>query len=167
MRTPRQKPVYLEVKAENIPEELKEVPQWVLWRGEWNGKKWTKVPYQPNGYKANKKKPEHWCDFSQAIDTYLGKRDLFDGIGICLTESDPFTALDLDRVVSSSGIITPEAQQIIYQINSYTEYSPSGKGIRIFCKGRLERNRKSGTIEAYWKDWYLTVTGWKLGEVKI
>ena len=30
------------------------------------------------------------------------------------------------------------ASEIIHLINSYTEISPSGTGIRIFCYGKLE-----------------------------
>ncbi|MRL83022.1 DNA primase, partial [Staphylococcus aureus] len=42
------------VKELEIPQELKLVPNWVLWRAEWNEKQqnYGKVPYSINGYRA-------------------------------------------------------------------------------------------------------------------
>jgi hypothetical protein len=45
-------------------------------------------------------------------------------------------------------------------IDSYTERSPSGDGIRIMARGTLpEHDRKNGDAEIYGKDRYLTITG--------
>jgi len=51
---------------------------------------------------------------------------------------------------------------IIHKMNSYSEFSPSGEGIRIFVKGTLPdgvTGRKKGNIEIYQAVRYLTVTG--------
>jgi primase-polymerase (primpol)-like protein len=42
-------------KFDSIPEEMKELKQWVLWKFEMrvNGEKLTKVPYQLSGQKAD------------------------------------------------------------------------------------------------------------------
>jgi hypothetical protein len=41
---------FLNVISENIPQDLKNLPQWVNWRGIWKPDKgkWDKVPFQPN-----------------------------------------------------------------------------------------------------------------------
>ncbi len=46
-RTPR--PLALAVIPENIPQELKDWPQWVVWRYEWKEaeQKWDKPPRRP------------------------------------------------------------------------------------------------------------------------
>ncbi len=43
----KEKDKIIEVNTLEIPEELKELPQWVLWRAEWNNKRqqYEKVPY--------------------------------------------------------------------------------------------------------------------------
>ena len=74
-----------------------------------------------------------------------------------LTADDPFVAIDIDHCLNDSGI-TDEAKAIIKTLDSYTEISPSGTGIRIFVKGTIPRNIKKG-IEIYSHDSYVTVTG--------
>ena len=61
-----------------------------------------------------------------------------------------------------SGEIDEWAWEIIREINSYTEISPSGTGIRIFCYGKLPPGRrKNGNVEMYDESSpkYLTITG--------
>lgn len=45
----------IEVNEEEIPEELKQLDKWVLWRAEWIEKQqvYSKVPYSKDGYKAS------------------------------------------------------------------------------------------------------------------
>lgn len=154
------KPSPLPVAPENIPESLRFFPQWVLWRYELRGDKWTKPPYMVNGNKADKTNTDHWTDFSEVIAAY--EDEGFDGIGFVLTKGDPFVAIDLDHCIHPNGIINNFAMRIITKMNSYTEYSPSGEGIRIFAKGSIPRNRKNKLIEIYDHAWYLTVTGQQL-----
>lgn len=49
------------VKELEIPQELKLVPNWVLWRAEWNEKQqnYGKVPYNINGYRASTINKKH------------------------------------------------------------------------------------------------------------
>ena len=42
----------------------------------------------------------------------------------------PFAAIDIDHCVEN-GILSPLASDIVTHSKSYTEYSPSGKGVRI------------------------------------
>jgi primase-polymerase (primpol)-like protein len=57
------------------------------------------------------------------------------------------------------------AQEIISELDSYTEISPSGTGAHILVRGELPegRNRK-GRFEAYDRGRYFTVTGRHLSD---
>jgi hypothetical protein len=83
----------------------------------------------------------------------------YNGLGFVLTERDPFAFLDLDI----KGEISPEdlARQIQIQtaFDSYSERSPSGKGLHIIIKGHVPRGRKRSHIEIYSSERYMTVTG--------
>jgi hypothetical protein len=54
------KPVPLPVMAENIPDALKALPQWVCWRYTWgsDAKKWTKPPLNPRTGNATSHNPK-------------------------------------------------------------------------------------------------------------
>jgi len=52
-------------------------------------------------------------------------------------------------------------------LDSYTEYSPSGKGLHIFVKGDIPVDgRKKGFIEMYKAKRYFTMTGNVYGDKK-
>jgi hypothetical protein len=53
---PATKPVALKVLSKHIPNELKQRAQWVCWRYELRDGKWTKVPHQTNGRRADSTK---------------------------------------------------------------------------------------------------------------
>ncbi len=98
--------------------------------------------------------------------------DRFDGFGIVLTQDDPFVGLDFDhcRCPAFDGIdseisgglimVLPVVAGHIRKLNSYTEKSPSAKGIRVFLKGHLPVDgKRKGPIEAYKAGRYVTITG--------
>jgi hypothetical protein len=159
------KPIY-----ENIPEELKDLRQWVNWKSiiREEGDKPTKPPYHPNGKLAATNNSETWCHFLPV----KAAAKQFDGVGFVLTKDDPFVGLDFDncRCLAFDGIddeisgglnmVLPHVADHIRKLNSYTEVSPSGKGIRIFLKGNLPVDgKRKGTIEAYQSGRYVTITG--------
>jgi hypothetical protein len=146
---------------ESIPQELKNDPHWVNWRSvpRKDGGKPTKPPYQPNGKLAESNNPETWSTFNSVKEA----ADRFDGIGFVLTKDDSFIGIDLDhcRCPAFDNVILPWAQEIIDGIDSYTEASPSGKGIRLFVNGAPlpPQGRKKGDVEIYESGRYLTITG--------
>src|SRR5262245_20712451 len=159
-RPPR--PVPLRVAHQNIPTELKQIPQWVVWQYEFRDEKWTKPPYQTNGNSAKTNDSSTWTSFRAALDRY-GKGDV-DGIGIALSLDMGIVGVDLDHCYDpQEKKFKPWATKIIEQFNSYTELSPSGMGVRIFVKGKLPAGgRKADNIEIYSSGRYLTTTGRKL-----
>jgi primase-polymerase (primpol)-like protein len=156
------KKTFLEVQPEHIPEELKCLTQWVLWRSEIRNGKPTKVPYQPHHPSrcASVSNPNTWGSFVAALQCYEATRR-WDGIGLVLTPNDPYVGVDLDHCLDpATGNLSPEAETIVRQLASYTEISPSGTGLRIFVRGTLPpTGRKKKWIELYERSHYLTVTG--------
>jgi hypothetical protein len=151
------------VLLNTIPQELKEFPQWVVWRYESrDGKpKPTKVPYQAAkpDEKASVTDSTTWASFDIASNALASGS--YDGIGFVLTLDDPFVGIDLDHCYDpETHKIDHSALAIIEQLHSYTERSPSGTGIRIFVRGALPPGRrKKGTLEFYDDERYLTLTG--------
>ena len=150
------------INVNGIPEELKKVRQWVCWKKENREGKETKVPYQTSGNHAKINDSTTWTDFESAINA-LNNGLGFDGIGFVLTKEDNYVGIDLDHCCNAyfPMQIEPWAQEIIDKVNSYTEYSPSGKGIRIFIKNiKLPPGgRKKNNFEIYDAGHYLTITG--------
>ncbi len=152
----------VEVLTANIPDELRDTSQWICWKYEDRDGKLSKVPYDAkSGELAAVNKPGTWANFQTAFDFYENQHDI-NGIGFVLTENDEFTGMDLDHCIND-GNIDPQAQDIIKLLDSYTETTPSGEGIRIICMGKLpEGKRRRGNIEAYDNGRYLTITGQRL-----
>jgi primase-polymerase (primpol)-like protein len=101
-----------------IPEQLKAMPPWVLWKWEQRPDKttgelkWTKPPFQPNGKHAESDNRETWSAFEQAVAAY--ERGGFSGIGIVVTEGDDLAGVDLDHCRDpETGAIEPWALRIV------------------------------------------------------
>jgi len=148
---------------ENIPTMLKEHRNWVVWGVQDSP---LKAPYNPASLISGKPQfakagiRETWSDYQTA--TQCVNQGLAHGVGYQFDGNGIF-GVDLDSVLDKSGKLTNEAIDIIYKLNSYTEYSPSGTGIHIIVKApsaEITRHRKKDYfLEIYGKDRYFTVTG--------
>jgi putative DNA primase/helicase len=148
------------VFTKNIPQEIRDLPQWVCWKVEMRDGKEIKVPKNPtSGRNAFSNNPATWATFNEAFDA--AKRFGFDGVGFVFSETDPYCGVDLDKCRNpETREIDPWANDIITWLNSYTEISPSGRGVHIWVKGKLPRgSRRKGNIEMYDSRRYFTVTG--------
>jgi putative DNA primase/helicase len=78
--------------------------------------------------------------------------------------TDPYTGIDLDHCrAPETGAIAPWAQQIITFLNSYSEVSPSGTGVKIFVQATLPGGGvNKHFIEMYDRGRFFTVTGWHI-----
>lgn len=158
MTPPR--PEALEIRPRHIPQALKEVRGWVMWRWYLKGGKWTKPPLNIDGVNIDITNPDNWCDFTTALQAY--QRGQFDGIGFSLGAMDSLGGADLDHCIQG-GKIEPWALEIIEELGGYAEISPSGSGVRVFgLTPRVVEGRKKDNIEMYVDGRYLTVTGHKL-----
>lgn len=165
------KPARKPVNFDNVPEELKQLSQWCLWRYELRRNKatgelkWTKVPYQVRGFRqrAESNNASTWGSWNELLTAWEVDQQrpvpYFDGIGFFV---DGFVGIDLDKCFEG-GKPSDETKKIIDDFSSYTEVSPSGKGVRIFCRGSLPvEGRKKGNFEIYSQERFLTVTGDRL-----
>ena len=162
------KPAPKPVTPENIPSTLRKLDQWVIWRYEQNGTRWTKVPYIADGVsRASSTNPSTWRDFDCCLRQYQSGRS--DGIGFMFREGDGLAGIDLDHCFDGQDF-KPEAKAILdkFEGSAYAERSPGGDGVRLFVLGAMPRSGKGkgplSWIEGY--DYrsprYLTVTGHRL-----
>ncbi|MGR5969691.1 hypothetical protein ACT7C1_22780 [Bacillus paranthracis] len=129
-----------------IPTELKNLPQWVLWRKEERNGKPTKIPYQANGEMAQANNRRTWSTFATAVKFYL--EGDYDGIGFVFSRQDNYIGIDIDKCVVA-GKTNTFATEIIDTLDSYTEFSPSGK------RYPHHYQREPSTIcFRYWKEEY-------------
>ena len=114
-----------------IPIELTKENIWCVWKREERGGKPTKIPYNAlTGKRAETNNPETFGAFDIAEEAYLISCD-YNGLGILL--SNGYCAVDIDHCCQD-GIVSDMAAQIVAKLQSYTEYSPSGTGLRIIFK---------------------------------
>ncbi|MFR4563030.1 phage/plasmid primase, P4 family [Anaerotignum sp.] len=134
---------------QNIPEEMKNTPHWIMWRLiDKGGKKPAKVPFSVNGDPAKVNSPDTWSDFQSAVNAY--KSGQFQGVGFVFTDT-PFVGIDIDGCIDlKTGEISQGASEIIEMAKSYTELSQSGSGFHIILRGELPQGRKrKGSFEMY------------------
>ena len=154
---------------DNIPVELRDYPHWTPWKRETRDGKQTKVLY--NVHTGRRGKPNDKSTFAP-FDVGFVQIGKYDGLGIGVFEDSPpgeIGVLDIDKCFVNGELIEL-AQEIISVMNSYTEISPSDKGIRIVftCRGfnfdKLRyfiNNRKIG-VECYISgatNHFVTITG--------
>jgi hypothetical protein len=157
----------LPLKLENIPLMLRELRRWVVWQhvadvDQKTGKvEYDKPPVNARTSKlASSTNPKTWSTFDDAV---AALQDM-DGIGFVLHREgadEGLVGIDLDHCRDpQTGQIDQWARNIVGKINSYTEVSPSGAGLRIFLIGNLPpTGRKKGNYENYQTGRYVTVTG--------
>jgi len=145
----------LPVKAENIPEQLKARPQWVVWKAV--GDKPDKVPHSARtGHRASSTDLLTWATFQEALEAY--ENGGYAGLGFVFSSADPYTGIDLDDCVDENGEIAGWALEIVRYFDSYTELSATGSGLHLIVRGEVS-NRRKGGIEVYCSKRFFTVTG--------
>lgn len=148
---------------EQIPQELKALPNWICWDAVPDEKrgKIKKVPINAlTGGGAMSNNPSTWCDF----DTAVKASEKHSGIGF-MFGGCPYFGVDIDGKEEDleayqrgeNGNIISE---FISTLQSYTEISQSGKGIHIICRGTLpKRGRRKGSVEMYENGRFFVMTG--------
>lgn len=144
-------------------ETLKTINQWTLWKNKIQMTRKNrpgKVPVGKNGRAISILNTNNWLSFDDAMTTYLQNTDKFDGVGFIFTENDPYVGVDIDAARAMNGW-----QEIIEKFASYTERSPSKKGVHIITKGYVPGNHaikvgdhEHGEIAMYDAKRYFTFT---------
>lgn len=160
---------------DNIPQELKSLRHWVLWKiGVRDGKP-TKIPLRADsGLTAESDDQTTWATFDNAKEAFEQGRGGAVGAGFVFARATGITGIDLDHCIAPNGEIDAWAQEIAIGLNSYTEISPSGTGLHILVKGSIPITGKDGgrkkalkgdgyrpdaAIEMYSNGRYFTMTG--------
>ena len=149
---------------EYIPQELRAVRNWCCWQAvpdPGRPGKIKKVPINAKtGGQAQSNNPDTWCDF----DTAVAASANFSGIGFMFSGSGYF-GVDIDGVEDAiedyqHGDTDNIISEFIYGLQSYAEYSQSGHGIHIICRGKLPpAGRRRKNVEMYESGRFFIMTG--------
>ena len=117
------------------------MPVWVAWQTQLrkpDDPKPTKLPYGPGRRLAHADKPDTWGTRQEAelVESTLEKPFGTGGIGIefhDLLDGRRIGGVDLDTCLDpATGTIADWARDIVAALDSYTEVSPSGTGVKVF-----------------------------------
>ena len=158
-----------ETEFEQIPIDMREADNWVLWKYEQVPKNdgtynLTKVPYVNLTKRASSTDKSTWNNFDSAL-TLLQTQDVFDGLGFMFDGN--YMGFDLDDIPEQiesvrNGETDSELFELLEAFETYAEVSPSGNGVHIYFKGSLPDkgfNNRSEGKEMYDSARYFTVTG--------
>lgn len=155
--------------AANVPQELKQRNQWVcwVWQDKPNGDK-TKVPVTLDSISASTTNPKTWTSFDKALEHVL--RGYAAGVGYVFVADDDYIGIDLDDCTDAdTGVTRHPESGWVNTLNSYSEYSPSGTGIKVIIKGKLPEGTKHGFGQGngiYESGRFFTITGHDIGETR-
>jgi hypothetical protein len=150
-----------------IPTALAERKQWLVWRFEEPdapGKKPRKVPYYASG---GRRFGEQGTEQDRAKLTTLDaalvsvQRSKMEGVGFAFLPGDGLIGIDIDGAIDTdSGEISERARSIIEACSSYTEYSPSRRGVHIIVIGESETFKSNDIgLEVFCGRQFFTFTG--------
>jgi hypothetical protein len=140
----------------SFPEEIIAYRQWVCWTYALTDGKQTKLPLNPTtGHLASVTDPLTWSDYATAVYSAQSHNC---GIGFVLSKNDPFCFIDFDDC-NGDPVILDRQRRIAEAMDSYSEFSPSGKGLHIIVKAEVPGGRRRDKIEIYSADRYMTMTG--------
>lgn len=145
------------VLFENIPQELRDRPQWVLWRYEERNGKPEKVPFVAGELRhARTNRSSTWRSFKTAVAAYQERPDYFSGIGYVFADDDPYVGGDMDNCIVDSKLSDFAREHLPM---TYAEISPSGSGIKFIARasGTYSRHKPNG--ELYSSSRFFTITG--------
>jgi putative DNA primase/helicase len=156
------------IHPENIPEELKAIPHWILWDYREKDGETVKVPIDPKtGAWVSAHDSKNWMTFDEAMN-YAKKLNV--GIGFDFTEDLGYVFIDWDHILKDEIIENPKIKEIIENGDTFTEISPGGEGLHQIFKSlnfKFDSTRLKGLpIEIYTNARYSTFTGMSYGELK-
>jgi putative DNA primase/helicase len=155
---------------DSIPNELKQNALWCCWRLTEKGK----IPFDVlTGQYAKSNNSETFHSYQEALSkvndfySFDAEGKMIGGLGLGIFKG--YSAIDIDDCRDENGKVNSVAQEIIDYMQSYTEVSPSGKGIRIIFKtnNTIDKNsyyinNRNIGLEIYISDntnKFVTITG--------
>lgn len=152
-----------------VPQELKELPNWGLFRKEWDARKgkYNKYPINAKtGKLAKSNDPSTWTSFTHAVK----KVNQYGAAGLAFFIQPPYMLIDLDHCFEDiqrvkEGDHDNQVADFIDRTMSYTELSVSGEGIHIIVKGDFPGpKRRHGNVEMYPEERFVALTGNMFGK---
>lgn len=153
---------------EAIPADLKRLKQWVCWIATPDQDRPGKIKKVPinakTGDPAQSNNPDTWCDY----DTAVKQATKYSGIGFMFANG--YFGVDIDNIDDDidnykNGNIDNIVGEFIHTLQTYAEYSVSGRGLHLICQGELPpAGRRSGNVEMYQDGRYFIMTGNKASE---
>ena len=138
------KPTPLKIKPEGIPCSMRGRNQWIGWKYEWDGTKWTKPPFHASGnFKASTTNATTWSTFEEAYAGYLAGN--IDGIGYVFGQDDGLVGIDVDHCIDfltkDRKFTREEAELILLKFLgiAYIERSVGGDGMHLIVQGQALR----------------------------
>jgi len=151
---------------DRVPAALRDRAQWLVWRfEEKDGEpKPRKMPYYAGGGRrvgtqGSDADRRRLVTFDRAIAASAS--GAFAGIGFAFLPGDGLIGIDLDNVIDlDTGEIQERAAGIIKACGSYTEFSPSGRGVHIYSAGQTHSHKSNEIgVEVFCGRQFFTVTG--------
>lgn len=156
---------------ETIPSALTDLEQFVYWRDTPRDGKSTKMPLNISRTPASSTNPDTWMAYETAVIHYNEQKD--SGIGFVFTADDDLLGIDLDGCRDpETGELADWAKNILEAFQTYTEVSPSGTGVKLFCRSSIQPPKgkkkelpfdpitpKNPGIEVYSRGRYFALTG--------
>ena len=142
---------------------IKDYPQWMLWRFEGLYPDQRKIPVNQWGDRSGSTHTHDYVAYETAFAA--SERLVVQGPAFRFTQ-DPFVGIDLDNCVKPSGAFENWCCPIVAQFaHCYMEESPSRTGVKIWTQGKIPVGYGSrvacgdGQIEVYEHGRYFAYTG--------
>ncbi len=154
-----------------LPSAMRERRQWLMWRlvVKEGAKKPAKMPFYVSGRKRHGEQGsgedrQELQTFEAAISEF--SRGRWDGIGFAFLPGDGLIGVDIDGAVSEDGEISERCQAIVKACGSYTEWSPSRRGVHIICAGDTKTFKDNSIgLEVFCGRQFFTCTGEAWGDM--
>lgn len=155
-----------ELDLDRVPAALRDRPQWLVWRFEQKPgqPKPAKMPYYVSGARRTGTQGDE-ADRARLTTFEAARQALaagdYSGLGFAFLPGDGLIGIDLDNVIDpDTGEVQPRAAGIIEACASFTEFSPSGRGVHIYCLGETKSHKSNEIgVEMFCGRQFFTVTG--------
>ncbi len=145
----QQTPVVVPPVWDNIPPDLAARQQWLLWKFEpkEGQAKPGKIPYyvmggRRTGGQGDDRDRQRLATLAVVRRAY--ERGGWSGIGFAFLPDDGLIGIDIDGAIDpDTGHMSERCAAIIQACKSFTEYSPSAKGVHIILQGTTETNKSN------------------------
>lgn len=155
-----------------LPAEMRGSPQWAVAGA-------NKAPLSVNAsgklFNASVTEPDQWLTYERALelaeqnqnhqtshfDKTTGYTITLTGlyIGYVLSAHDHFACIDLDVKDDTPQEQLERFESVVNELDSYTEFSRSGRGKHIWARGKIGKGFKRDGIEVYSQERFIICTG--------